>query len=85
VIQAVKSILLGRERAVSDRGIAGLPPSPDLVHLGLGPDGPTASLVPGEPALNVTDVDVAVTDVYQRRRQMTLTYPVIGPAVGFGS
>jgi len=62
------------------RAVAGAPPVLDVVHLGLGSDGHTASLVPDDPVLEVADFDVAPTMIYQKRRRMTLTLPTLDGA-----
>jgi 6-phosphogluconolactonase len=66
--------------AAADRYALLLPMAVDVVHLGLGKDGHTASLVPDDPVLSIADRPVAVTRPYKGRHRMTLTFPALDRA-----
>jgi 6-phosphogluconolactonase len=79
-VEATDLEAAAKDYAATLKKICGTPAILDLAHLGLGPDGHTASLIPGDPVLKVTDRDVALTGVYQNRRRITLTYPLLNRA-----
>jgi 6-phosphogluconolactonase len=50
----------------------------DVVHLGIGPDGHTASIFPGSPTMTVTDrLVVTAGDAQHPHPRLTFTYPAI--------
>ena len=59
--------------------LSGRPARLDVVQLGLGDDGHTASLVPGDAVLDATD-DLAVTAEYKGTRRVTMTAPLLNRA-----
>lgn len=79
-VEAADLEAAARRHADELSALAGVPPVIDIVHLGLGADGHVASLVPGDPVLEITDRAVAVTGPYRGHRRMTLTLPTLNRA-----
>jgi len=61
------------------RALAGPDGGLDVLHLGLGDDGHTASWPPGDPVVDAT-ADVAVVGPFNGRLRMTLTPPAVNRA-----
>jgi 6-phosphogluconolactonase len=78
-VEAADAEAAARDYARALARAAGAPCVLDVAHLGLGEDGHTASLVPGDTVLASTD-DVAVTAPYAGTRRMTLTLAVLNRA-----
>lgn len=65
--------------AACRRYASALPERFDVVHLGIGDDGHTASWPPGDPVVDVTE-PVATCGLFNGRIRMTLTPPVVNAA-----
>ena len=79
-VEAADLARAAAEYCATLRAEAGDPAVLDLVQLGLGEDGHTASLLLEDPVLDVTELDVAATTPYRGYRRLTLTYPAINRA-----
>ncbi len=76
--QPAATALDGYRRLLEE--VAGRPAVLDVVHLGLGEDGHTASLLPDDPVLDIDDRDLAFSGPYNGRRRMTVTFPALARA-----